>query len=36
MRFAKEDGNCTGSDEENIMILGKHFQKLYNSDVEVD
>ena len=36
MRLSKEDGSFTSSDEEILVVLAKHFQKIYNSDVEVD
>ena len=35
MRFAKEDGSFTGTDEEVVEILAKHFHKVYNSNVEI-
>ena len=36
MRFEKDDGTFTMSDEEIIEILSKHFHKVYNSNVEID
>ena len=36
MRFVKEDVNFTGTDEEVAEILVKHFNKVYNSNVEID
>lgn len=36
MRFVKEDVNFTGTDEEVVEILVKHFHKVYNSNVEID
>ena len=36
MRLIKEDGSFTDSDEEIIDVLARKFQKIYNSDVEVN
>jgi len=36
MRLIKEDGSFTDSDEEIIDVLARKFQKIYNSDVEIN
>ena len=36
MGLIKEDGSFTDSDEEIIDVLARKFQKIYNSDVEVN
>ena len=36
MRFEKDDGTFTVSDEENVEILSKHFHTVFNSNVKID
>ena len=36
MRFIKKDYNFTGTDEEVVEILPKHFYKIYNSNIKID
>ena len=36
MRFTKEDGSLTRTDEKFVEILAKHFHKVYNSNVEIE
>ena len=36
MRFKKEDETYTETDEEKLEILSTHFEKVFNSDVNID